>query len=299
MGINFADWVHLEMAVVARQSLSIDEDDIAYLKQFPSRKWAQALYLRYGELLFSAISGDGKLKSSWRRPRVIPILGMDVEINMGYVYRKLVSAGYDFSGINAVNKIIPYYNIPTLDSWYRIVKNLRAESDDPNNPEPDVVYFSPNAKMASRNDPEPTEKDTMKKREDFERIWPRMEDEIRRQLENSKLSGYMYLNAIHWRQPDQFLALVKRIKEYTWLNWNNLKYSLDNSTNLYGYINKQIINILQNGLIGRGAYTSALKRGEDLYAKYITPHPETGKSWTIDQMRAARNSAVPSTGTFG
>ncbi len=286
MDISFTNWVVLdEMALMSRRPISIDEDDIAYLKQFPSHKWTRALQMRYGDLLFDALDSDGNLNMMWKDVRDVSILKdtFHVDTGMTRVIAKLKRLGYDFRGINKHTKTSLYYSIPEYGNMARVIGKLRSQSRDPENPEPNIVHFAPDWKKPKRDDPEPTAQGTQEKRDKFKEIWPALENYVRGTVQDAEFTGHSGANVRWWQIPKNLEELVNKIRENTWQYWNKLAF--EDLSSLRNYVRRQLESALQSGVVGRGAYGGFKSRGLDIHSLYSTLNPDTKKHWTPHEIK--------------
>lgn len=311
MELSFKKW--MEMAVVARQPMPIDEDDIAYLKQFPVRLWPHALKMRYNDFLFDALDADGDLRSDWMDQQSIPVgrgfqlKHLKVKIGLPKVVEKLNKYGYDLRGVNKETRIFPYYTPMSDGLAQKLVKQLkksdpdfkplgRGKSVDSINPQPNAVNFSPNHNETRRDDLEPTSYVGHwplghDKRDQFASMKKQIEAEVKTQV--GELANHHHINAKWWMQPDNYNELVNRIIERIWLNWNNQDLKLDTPTGRKQFIHLEIYRkALQGGIIPHRQYDKFSKEyGFDVSNLTKTVNLATGKNWTPEEIKDVVDSS--------
>jgi len=91
-------------AVIGRNSIPMDQDDVDYLSQFPNHFWIDAIKQRYNDLLLKAIDGVATdpitIKVHTRRHGMAGqggIQQIQVNARMDKLLNKLKNLGYDLS----------------------------------------------------------------------------------------------------------------------------------------------------------------------------------------------------------
>ena len=298
--MNFKKW--LEMAVVSRQPLAIDEDDITYLKQFPFHAWSQALKARYNDLIFKAVQ-YGELKKDWSDEQPITYGKMHkktIVVNTGIsaLIQKLKNHGFDLSGTNDTNQESVFYKpmemqtaVKTIASLVKTIpqsekekyKNLKLkgipdqELNQVINPAPNQVTFSPNHLQTRRNDIEPT--DDKDYRASFEVAKPKIINLINKNIELLKNKGH--INAVYWHSQSK--KLFDTLYQYVLTNWKEEDFRNLNSLQLK--VANKLRTILQNGIISRRDNNTFNKMGLNTYGLLNKVNPNTGQNWTIDDIQ--------------
>src|SRR6185295_11114943 len=101
----------LDEARIIKSALEMDQDDIAYLHQFPHRFWAQAMKYRYNLGLLNALDASGNVKPGWQDLRDITFKKPNLtfkRINTGVskLIAKLKSLGYDLRDPDEVSQTL-------------------------------------------------------------------------------------------------------------------------------------------------------------------------------------------------
>lgn len=135
--MNFKNWL-LEMAMVSREKIFLDDDDISYLKQFPLDYWASALMLRYNDLIFKS-TDNGELRRDWSDIQEVSVrdgsMGggkrqtitlPNIDTKMTSLIQKLKNMGYDLSGTNPINKESLFYKPPSPKTTLDLTIELRS-----------------------------------------------------------------------------------------------------------------------------------------------------------------------------
>ena len=302
---------YLEMAVVAKQPVPLDSDDIAYLKQFPQNRWSQALKWRYNDFIFKAVDGMGRIKRGWRDTKPITIVGKTYTVDTGMtkVVEKLRQLGYDLRGMNEQTKTSLYFRPLTIGSARAKVYQLRINKLAPN-----TVSFEPNKMETQRNDPEVTEKWTSTKRSDFEKQRPEIEKEVEnkvyRAMGNIGQDDYRYVNLRWWNRPENIKKLMDTIHERIWLNWNNPKVHTKEGRDLF--IRNEINKALQGGIVTRRTFDAFKDKGLNLgdtirqpwnhdNLKNVLSNPPRGperNKWYGDRINLLRNPVAPQIASY-
>lgn len=310
--MNFSEWLAInEMAMVSRQKLAIDENDIAYLKQFPLPAWAGALKLRYGELIFRA-TDHGELRPDWDDVQDVTISFKDgitrtqtfrVNTGMTNVIKKLKDNNYDLTGTNPLNRTslfikpmeapvassiirkiissITPEKISEYKSKYRnaLATNTIKQLNQILDPQPNIIFFSPNHNSQSRNDPEPTQPETAGLRSLFDKMKEQIYALINKKIDN--LKKIRTPNAFYWLQKRD--ELFNMLYEKVWLNWKDER--LHNPRFLSVFIQNAIRTTLQSGVVSRRNYDAMKNAGFDAYKLYSANNKQTNSPWTHDEIR--------------
>jgi len=231
MELNFLQYF-TEMAMISKSEIFIDQEDIAYLKQFPLKDWVRALKMRYNDLILLS-TNMGELKKEWQDVQNISMTyygsdyQMKVNTRMKKLIKKLKSLNYDLSGTNSQNKESLYYNPMKIELAYKLVNNListiqpdvlnkykeeykKYSSQNKSksiltklnnmlNPEPNVVYFIPNKTKLKRNDPAPNESETIDLRRKFDQIKPAILAALEKNMKHMELySQQVFKNIVNF-----------------------------------------------------------------------------------------------------
>lgn len=315
MELNFLQYL-TEMAMVSKSEIFIDQEDIAYLKQFPLKDWNRALKLRYNDLIFQCTE-MGELKKGWNDIQVVKIIHytttyeIEVDTKMKNLIYKLKSLNYDLTGTNPINNeslfykpmtyhlahkiflnlkstidqeklkkyIIQYNNKFNLHSNFNENKNLLIKLNKLLDPKPNIVYFKPNHLKLKRNDPAPNEKETFALKNKFDQMKPAILAALEKNMKHMELY-YKNINVFYWKR--RYKELITYVLEYIWNNFKDEKYhSID-------YIYKAIYNLLlskfQNGILSRRNDNSLKERGIDVYSLLSKINPSTNKNWTVSDI---------------
>lgn len=305
--LNFKQWLN-EMAMVSRQKITLDQDDINYLKQFPiGPDWTRALKLRYNDLIYqSTIQGD--LRSDWTDQQNITLSGnrgnkktYTVNTGMSQLINKLKNYNFDLTGTNSTNKESLFYSPMQSTLAGKLIKNListipseeierykKAERSGQQNykvlnqmlnPRPDVVEFSPNYLKSKRNDSEPGMENSESLRNEFVNKRKEISDIIN--ISISHLNGMKQPNALYWLQNSD--KLFDGLYEYIWMNWKDENFR--DITKLPKIVHLKIRGYLQQGVISRRNYEGLKKIGLNTYDLLSQKNPSTGQNWSLDDIK--------------
>jgi hypothetical protein len=315
MELNFLQYF-AEMAMISKTQIFIDQEDIAYLKQFPLKDWGRALKLRYNDLIFECTQ-MGELKKGWNDIRTVKITHftttyeIEVDTKMKNLIYKLKSLNYDLTGTNPINNESLFYkpiasalahklfiNLKStispeklkkyifkfnkkfnLKSNFNENKNLLNELNNILDPKPNVVYFQPNYMKLKRNDPAPNEDSTFNLKNKFNQMKPAILAALGKNMRNME-SSYKNINVFYWKR--RYKELVTYVLDFIWNNFKEEKY------HDVEYIFKAVYNLLlskfQNGAISRRNDQSLKERGVDVYLLLSNINPSTNKNWTISDI---------------
>lgn len=321
MELNFYQYF-TEMAMVSKSQIYLDDEDIAYLKQFPLKDWNRALKLRYNDLIFKCTE-MGNLKEDWSDNQTVSIsyhgitYQLQVNTRMISLIKKLKSLNYDLTGTNETNNESLYYKPIDITLAHKLIEKLLATMT-PNfiekykeeykkhfptfkidfnsnkkillelsyilDPKPNIVYFSPNYLIHKRNDPAPNEESTIDLKRKFDEIKPAILAALDKNFSNMT-KYYKNINVLYWKS--KYPELRTHVIDYIWNNFKDEKYhNID-------YIFKAIYNLLlskfQNGLISRRNMDSLKERGVDLYSLLNQINPSTKKNWTLKNIQSVLN----------
>lgn len=123
-------------AVIGRNTIPMDQDDVAYLSQFPKNFWIDAIKQRYNDLLLQAI--QGKLSdpitvtvTTKRGPHhgsknyFLRGFGRQVQVNahMNKLIEKLKNLGYDLSDPHPETGTLSNMKLMTRDQARQLMRN--------------------------------------------------------------------------------------------------------------------------------------------------------------------------------
>lgn len=312
--ISFNEWILNEMAVVSRERIFLDQNDIKYLLQFPLKDWMRALKIRYNDLLIRYIKNGQLIDSPQTEIVEISHYGGNYQIkikpDLKNLFNKLKMANYDFSGSNSETNESLFYNPMNINIAYKLIRNLISTitpenlkkyqeeyskiftTTKPNmlsrenvinlkklsmylDPKPNVVYFSPNHVKNQRNDAEPSmDSETEILKKKFNELRPLISIQAKSKMKYL-INGYNSVNVYYWNHPARLKKLILEIEEYIWLNFKQEKFQ--NPNNLPFIIYNKLLSKMQNGLISRRNEESLRSLGVNL--KSLTT--QRGGNWTL------------------
>jgi hypothetical protein len=312
--ISFNEWILNEMAVVSRERIFIDENDIKYLLQFPLKDWTRALKIRYNDLLIRYIKNGQLINAPQTEIVEISHYGRNYQIKINpylqNLFKKLKMANYDFSGSNSETNESLFYNPMNINIAYKLIRNLVSTITPENlkkyqeeysrlflgvspnmlsktniknlksistylDPKPNVVYFSPNHVKNQRNDAEPSmDSETYSLKKKFNELRPLISIQAKSKMKYI-IDGYNSINVYYWSNPARFKKLTLEIEEYIWLNFKQEKFQ--NPINLPSIIYNKLLSKMQNGLVSRRNEESLRSLGVNL--KSLTT--QKGGNWTL------------------
>lgn len=312
--ISFNEWILNEMAVVSRERIFIDENDIKYLLQFPLKDWTRALKIRYNDLLIRYIKNGQLINAPQTEIVEISHYGRNYQIkikpDLQNLFNKLKMANYDFSGSNSETNESLFYNPMNINIAYKLIRNLISTITPENlkkyqeeysrlflgvspnmlsktniknlksistylDPKPNVVYFSPNHVKNQRNDAEPSmDSETYSLKKKFNELRPLISIQAKSKMKYI-IDGYNSINVYYWSNPARFKKLILEIEEYIWLNFKQEKFQ--NPINLPSIIYNKLLSKMQNGLVSRRNEESLRSLGVNL--KSLTT--QRGGNWTL------------------
>lgn len=295
MILNFKEWIIKEMASVSRQKIFLDDDDMAYLKQFPSQFWASALRQRYNELIYKALD-HGQLRSDWSDTQTLKVHGpgggMDVKgreftVNTGIskLIKRLKMMNYDFSGTNSNNSESLYYSPMSKHTAQSVVKQLKQSAEEMKNEKGHInldalqntVSFSPNHLLSKRNDYEPGQEEHMSQRDEFDKLRPSIIKLVDMFLIN--LSQSDHINGRFWSQGEKREEVINYFLSHIWQNWKDPVY------HKIDYIKKVIFNrgrnLLQSGAMSRRTNDYLTKQGTNPTQLMNKINPKTGMPYSV------------------
>ena len=254
----------MEMAVVGKKKVPIDQDDINYLKQFPMympslssgrpnpaaptghvNAWVKALKLRYNDFILDSVGQDGNLKSEWKDIKEISFLGksMTIDTGMAKLIQKLKNLGFDLRGMNSQTRESLYYGLMSPIVADQTIKRLVAADLKPN-----VVFTSPNQMQTKRDDIEPDTPKISKAKEEFNKQKPQIENEARQAFEGIT-KNTKNPNIFWWRVPEHYNQLIEKMVDKIWMVWNIPGYHYPEGRK--PFLTNEAVKAMQNGLISR------------------------------------------------
>lgn len=294
--MNFKEW--LNEAVISRQTLTLDKDDIKYLKQFPLNQWGVALKYRYNDAILNSVS-HGELKPEFHHIDHLDI-PMKKEVKtvwfgLHQLFNKLKKAGYDFSGTNSINRESLFYSPMNILKAQQLASQLK--NTDPNyteatkklkgrqvkysseiNPVPDVVKFSPNKLKTARNDAEISVPGGSALNDKFQKERPEITAEVEANM--SKLLNSRHPNAVFWRQHEKFKQLVEKVVNRIFMSWADMQ--MHDKAYRKKIILAEFRKAMQGGLITRRVYEKLkLNYGVDVATLFHVINPATNTPWDI------------------
>jgi hypothetical protein len=255
--LNFKEYLQLDER--SRETdVRFDQDDIAYLNQFPTHFQQKALAIRYSELLCSALDKQGNIIPSWDDNRTVTIKGRSFNVDTGIskLIDRLSSAGYDLQSACQIGTTLAKSGANILNKW-------RSRSGDKF--EPGISGFRSNWPQKAINHD----------------MWTQIKDAVieegQRNLEIvlkrfSKPTQALYINYLYWSQPEKkqelYDGLIQYMEEVS--KHPNLPHDLTTKMGRSYYIYNFLVSRMQRGYVPVVRIKSAMKVGLDLKQLYAS-----------------------------
>lgn len=214
-------------AVIGRNPIPMDQDDIAYLSQFPKNFWIDAIKQRYNNLLLKAITHgiSDPVTVQVRTSRHGEagqggIIQVPVHANMDRLVTKLKNLGYDLSDPHPETETLSNMKLMNREQATTLIRNWLSYSNKQGSESlvPGFARFTPTKLergVQSYDNPYDDE---------YRSTWAKIKQDVETSAKNiitswlsriSKPTDRFYINSFYWneRQDEVLSSLVKRIQD--------------------------------------------------------------------------------------